>query len=153
MAGPVHQTPALIRCPLCSAVNRVDLARHEVGPRCGECGRPLLLDRPLEATDTDFERLIRGTEVPVLVDFHADWCGPCRIMAPTLDDFAREHAGRVLILKLDTDRDPETPQRFGIRGIPTLVAFRHGQETGRLVGVVPLADIATLAFGRAGEVA
>lgn len=139
---------ALIRCPLCLSLNRVDLVRLESGPVCGSCQRPLLLDRPIAITDEDFERVIRETEVPVVVDFYADWCGPCRMMAPTLDEFARGRAGEVLVLKLNTDQNPVTPQRFGIRGIPTLIAFHRGQETGRNVGVTDAAQLAELSVPR-----
>jgi len=132
------------RCPLCTALNRVDLARVASGPKCGECGRPLLLDRPITVTDQDFERVLAGTEVAVVVDFYADWCGPCKAMAPMLDDFARERAGEVLVLKLDTDRNPVTPQRFGIRGIPTLIVFRNAREHARQVGLVPAQALAAM---------
>ena len=86
----------------------------------------------------------------MVVDFYADWCGPCRMMAPTLDDFARSRAGEVLVLKLNTDQNPVTPQRFGIRGIPTLIAFHRGQETGRNVGVTDAAQLVELAVPRPG---
>jgi thioredoxin 2 len=144
MPSPGAARPAVIRCPLCTALNKVDLARLTSGPRCGECGRPLLLDRPITVTDQDFERVLGGTDVPVVVDFYADWCGPCKAMAPILDDFARERAGEVLVLKLDTDRNPVVPQRFGIRGIPTLIVFRQGQERARQVGLVPAETLAAL---------
>jgi len=136
---------AVIRCPLCLSLNRVDLDRAGQGPVCGNCQRPLLVDRPIAVTDEDFERVVRETEVPVVVDFYADWCGPCRMMAPALDEFAREQAGRVLVLKLNTDTNPVTPQRFGIRGIPTLIVFREGQESARNVGVTTAAQLAELA--------
>jgi thioredoxin 2 len=136
--------PAVVRCPLCEALNQVDLARVSNGPKCGACGRPILLDRPIAVTDQDFERVLAGTRVPVVVDFYADWCGPCKAMAPILDEFARKRAGDVLVLKLDTDRNPVTPQRFGIRGIPTLIVFRQTQESARQVGVVPAEVLATL---------
>src|SRR5205814_1126569 len=79
--------------------------------------------------------VLEGTDVPVVLDGYADWCGPCKIMAPVLDDFARERQGEVLVLKLDTDRNPATTHRFGIRAIPTLLVFRQGQEVGRQMGV------------------
>lgn len=132
---------AIIRCPFCDTANRVNLSRLADGPKCGGCQRPLRLDRPLVATDATLAQLLNGAEVPVLVDFHADWCGPCKMMAPTLDAFAHERAGQVLVLKLDTDANQVAAERFGIRGIPTLIAFRGGKEAGRHVGV---ADRATL---------
>jgi thioredoxin 1 len=89
-------------------------------------------------TDADFDRTIQGTSVPILVDFYADWCGPCRIMAPTLDDLAQKRTGESLVLKLDTDANQVTAGRFGIRGIPTVIAFRDGKETGRHVGVADM---------------
>jgi thioredoxin 2 len=138
---------AVVRCPLCETANRVDLGRLADGPRCGGCRRPLHLDRPLAVTDASFEQLVTGAEVPVLVDFHADWCGPCKVMAPLLDDFALRRAGEVLVLKLDTDANPATAQRFGIRGIPTMIAFRHGRETGRHVGVADAPTLDRLAAG------
>jgi len=135
---------ATVPCPSCDTLNRVDLARLDHRPKCGKCARPILLDRPLPVSDATFERVTADTTVPVLVDFYADWCGPCKIMAPVLDDVARKHAGDLLVVKLDTDRNPATGQRFGIRGIPTLILFRKGEEVGRRVGAVPAADLESL---------
>ena len=133
-----------LSCPFCATLNRVDLARVDARPKCGQCGRPLLLDRPLAVTDQTFDRLIGDAEVPVFVDFYADWCGPCKIIAPILDDIARERMGELLVLKLDTDRNPGTMTRFGVRGIPTLILFAHGAEVARLTGAVPRAQIDAL---------
>jgi thioredoxin 2 len=119
-------------------MNRVDLARLDHRPRCAKCGQPLSLDRPQRVTDADFQRVVESASVPVLVDFYADWCAPCRAMAPTIDEFAENRAGRVLVLKLDTEANPRTPAQFGIRGIPTLIAFRDGLELRRHVGVANL---------------
>jgi thioredoxin 1 len=95
-------------------------------------------------TDADFDRVIAGSSVPVLVDFHADWCGPCKMMAPALDDFAMQHMGEVLVLKLDTDANPGVPSRLGIRGIPTLIVFESGKETRRHVGAAQTAQLEQL---------
>ncbi len=128
---------AVVRCPFCLTLNRVDLARIADGPRCADCKVPLHLDRPLPAGDDDLAEILRSTEVPVLVDFYADWCAPCKVMAPVLDEVAREHQGRALVLKVDTDRHQAASARYGIRGIPTLILFRSGAEAGRQVGAVP----------------
>jgi thioredoxin 2 len=133
-----------VRCPFCARLNRVDLARLASQPRCGECARPLQLDRPIKSTEADFDQTITSAEVPILVDFYADWCGPCKIMAPALDALAHDHQGEILILKVDTDREQRLAQRFGIRGIPTLAAFRQGKESGRHVGVAQLPDLERL---------
>jgi thioredoxin 2 len=128
---------ALVRCPFCAKLNRVDLSRAMNRPACGECGRPLLLDRPIAITGDDLDRVVSGSEVPIIVDFYADWCAPCRVMAPILDDLARERMGRVLVTKLNTDLNAAATVRFGIRGIPTLIVFRGGSEFARQTGAVP----------------
>ncbi|MDQ3810241.1 MAG: thioredoxin TrxC [Chloroflexota bacterium] len=128
---------ATVRCPICSTLNRVDLSRLKHHPKCAHCGKPILLDRPIAVTDEDLERVVADAEVPVIVDFYADWCGPCKMMAPIFDEFARERAGQALVAKLNTDRNPAMTDRFGIRGIPTLVVFRGGREVARQVGAVP----------------
>jgi thioredoxin 2 len=135
---------ATLRCPFCLTLNRVDVSRADDRPKCGECARPFLLDRPVKVSDEDFEQLVRGAEVPVLVDFYADWCGPCKVMAPALDDLARDRSGSMLVAKLDTDANPRTSERFGIRGIPTLIVFSGGQESGRVTGAVPIEQITEL---------
>jgi len=132
---------ATVACPFCETLNRVDLSRLDQHPKCGNCGRPILLDRPLAVADANFAQITTDTTVPVVVDFYADWCGPCKMMAPLLDDVAHRRAGELLVLKLDTDRNPVTQQRFGVRGIPTLIAFRGGKEVARRVGAVPPAEL------------
>lgn len=133
MAGNSSRN-ATIRCPFCLTLNRVNLARADGRPKCGECERPILVDRPVRVEAEDFERTVLEAEVPVLVDFFADWCAPCKIVAPVMDEIARERTGSLLVVKLDTDRAPEISGRFHIRGIPTMILFRNGEELGRVVG-------------------
>ena len=104
--APHASRPAIVTCLFCHKANRVDLARLSGGPKCGNCGRPIRLDRPVPVTDADFDKVINGSSVPVLVDFHADWCGPCKMMAPFVDEVASAHVGRALVAKLDTDHSP-----------------------------------------------
>ena len=144
MTEPSAPRPVTVRCPICQTLNRVDLARLSQGPRCASCKRPLHFDRPQGVNEADFDTIVGGSAAPVLVDFYADWCGPCKAMAPTLDEFAALHAGEVLVLKLDTDRYPAIATRFGIRGIPTLIAFRGGKESRRHVGMADPAILENL---------
>jgi len=126
-----------IRCQFCEAWNRVDASRAADRPKCGKCGKPMLLDRPLHLNDETFARTIAETDVPVLVDFYADWCGPCKMMAPFVDELAREQQGHALVAKLDTDRAQRTAGGFDIRGIPTTIVFKNGKEAARQTGAVP----------------
>jgi thioredoxin 2 len=122
----------------------VDLARIAAGPRCASCRGALALDHPLSLTDANFARVVADSPVPVVVDCYADWCGPCRAMAPQFAAWAQRRAGTVLAAKLDTDANPETAQRLGIRSIPTIVAFAGGREATRAVGAIPPAQLDAL---------
>ena len=135
-----------VRCQFCETWNRVVAERASDRPRCGKCGKPMLVDRPISLNDETFARTITESEIPVLVDFYADWCGPCKIMAPSVDQLAAENQGRLLVAKLDTDRSPITAQSFNIRGIPTTILFKNGKESNRLTGAVPLKALQQLAF-------
>ena len=126
-----------IRCQFCQTWNRVDAARVADRPKCGKCGRPMLLDRPWVLHDDSFQRTIEESDVPVLVDFYADWCGPCKMMAPLLDQLARRYEGRAIVAKLNTDLAQSTAERFDIRGIPTTIVFRRGAELTRVTGAMP----------------
>jgi len=145
-AGREVEAPrGVVACAFCATLNRIDLTKLSLRPKCASCQRPILLDRPVKATDASFDKMLTGTTVPVLVDFYADWCGPCHMMAPTLDEFAQRRAGQVLVLKLDTDAHAAIAGRYAIRGIPTVIAFDRGQERGRHVGVADLAALDRLA--------
>jgi len=128
---------ATLRCAFCGKLNRVVLERAADRPICGECGKPFLLDRPVKIDGEDLPRVVAETDVPVLVDFYADWCGPCKIMAPVLDELAADRMGELLVAKLDTDFSPHVAAHMGIRGIPTLILFREGKEAARQTGAVP----------------
>jgi thioredoxin 2 len=97
----------------------------------------MLLDRPFPLNDETFARTIADAEVPVLVDFYADWCGPCKTMAPAVDEIARTYQGRALVAKLDTDRAQRAAGGFNIRGIPTTIVFKGGKEVARQTGAIP----------------
>ena len=131
------QSHVTVRCPFCSKLNRIDLTRAADRPQCGECGKPILLDRPLKVSDDDFAKTVEGSEAPVLVDFYADWCGPCRMVAAFVDRIAHENVGKLLVAKVDTDQAPNVAMRFGIRSIPTLILFKGGKEVERSVGFEP----------------
>jgi thioredoxin len=97
----------------------------------------MLLDRPVKVEEEDFDRTVLQSDVPVLVDFYADWCAPCRILAPMMDEIAGDNQGRMVVAKVDTDRAPQISQQYGIRSIPTVVMFKGGEEVGRSVGIEP----------------
>ncbi len=137
-----------VRCQFCESWNRVRSARAGDGPKCGKCARRILVDRPVPLTDETFERTIRESSVPVLVDFYADWCGPCKMMAPAVDSLAAKHEGSALVAKLNTDLAQRTAAAFGIRSIPTVIVFRDGAEVARQAGAVPLGALEQL-LGRA----
>jgi thioredoxin 2 len=131
------KSPITVRCSFCDTKNRVDFSRASDRSRCGECSRPILLDRPVKVTQEDFDDTVLKASVPVLVDFYADWCGPCKMVAPLMDELAQEHIGKILVAKVDTDRAPEIAAKYGIRSIPTLIVFRNGTEVERSMGFEP----------------
>ena len=137
-------TSATLRCQFCFTWNKIDVTRASDRPRCGKCSKPMLLDRPVMLDDESFARTIGGSEVPVIVDFYADWCGPCKMMAPAVDQLAASYAGRAIVAKVNTDLSQAATQPFGIRGIPTTIVFSGGKETARQSGAMPYAMLASM---------
>ena len=134
-----------VACVHCGATNRVPAARLADDPSCGRCGQALLAGAPAELDEAGFERVVAHTELPVLVDFWAPWCGPCRMMAPAFAQAAAQLKGRALLVKVNSDEHPQLAARFGIRGIPTLVRLQGGRETARQSGALPVQAIVALA--------
>jgi thioredoxin 2 len=126
-----------LRCPSCGQRNRVSVGRLADRPVCGRCKQGLTPAEPVEATDATFDEEVVHSPLPVLVDFWADWCGPCRMVAPVLRDIAKERAGRVKIVKLDVDANPITASRFRVQSIPALKLFRDGRLVDELAGALP----------------
>lgn len=134
-----------IACGHCHALNRVPTLRLAEDPVCGKCGHELLDGRPIELTDATFDAVTARTDLPVLVDFWAPWCGPCVAMAPQFEEAARQLKGRVLLAKVNGDDNPLTARRFGIRSLPTLVRLQSGRELARQAGAVQVAQIVSFA--------
>ena len=126
-----------LRCSFCRARNRIGLEAARTGPICEGCSRPILIDRPIKVESADFEATVLGAGVPVLADFYADWCGPCKLVVPLLDEIAAAERGRLLVVQVDSDRSAEQCQRYSIRSVPTVLLFQNGEETGRSLGFEP----------------
>lgn len=131
-------------CPRCGAKNRVPASKIDREPRCGRCRASLgRLEQPVAVgTAAELEELLRDAPVPVLVDFWAAWCAPCRTVEPELARIAREYAGDAVVVKVDAEKVPEAVARHRVRGVPTMILFRGGREAGRLDGAMPAAEIA-----------
>jgi thioredoxin 2 len=139
-------TPAvqLIRCPNCGVTNRVPREKIARGLKavCGRCRTPLAIStKPVVVTDATFSAEVERSPLPVLLDMWADWCGPCHMLAPIVDELVTEMAGRVRVAKLNVDENPVAAARFNVRSLPTLLVLKDGRELDRIVGVQPKSEI------------
>jgi len=131
-----------IACPSCLVANRVPTARLAEDPKCGKCGARLLDGKPVEMTEEGFPPFLRRTELPVLVDFWAPWCGPCRAMAPHFERAAQDLRDRARLVKVNTEEAQGLAARYGIRAIPTLILFKNGAEVKRASGAMDAGALA-----------
>lgn len=134
----------LIRCPSCGVTNRVPLDKVERGltPVCGRCKTRIAVAlKPVTVTDSTFAVEVERSPLPVVLDVWADWCGPCRTIAPVIEELASDLAGQVRFAKLNSDENPATCARFNVRSLPTLLVLKGGREVDRIVGAQPKSEI------------
>lgn len=136
-----------LTCASCGQANRVPASRLGDGPKCGVCGAVLVDGKVAELDAATHDKATRGDGLPILVDYWAPWCGPCRMMAPEFAKAAQALAGQARLMKLNTEDYPQVSARAGIRGIPALILYRNGREVARLAGARPAAEIVAFVRG------
>jgi thioredoxin 2 len=124
-------------CARCGTTNRIPARRRLDDPKCGKCGEKVFPREPVHGSDRTWKREVEDSPIPVLVDFRADWCGPCKMLAPVLEAVARERGGKLKVVEIDVDRNPMTAGRLGIRSVPTLLLFRGPLQIDAVTGALP----------------
>lgn len=137
----MSQSSLVVVCPSCQSANRIPSARLGDGPRCGKCKSPLFTGHPISLSDQTFDRHLQRSDIPLVTDFWAAWCGPCKMMAPFFERAAAELEPRVRLVKVNTDENPMLAQRYRINSIPTTVAFKGGKELARQPGAMNLQQL------------
>ncbi|WP_156842756.1 thioredoxin TrxC [Novosphingobium aquimarinum] len=140
----------IIRCPVCATGNRIPLERAMTEGKCGKCGSPLFKHEPIVLTAANFDAHAARSDIPLLVDFWATWCGPCRVMGPAFASAAQTLEPAMRLGKLDTEAEQTIAHRYSVQSIPTLILFFHGRELGRHSGAIPPATIISWARKTAG---
>jgi thioredoxin 2 len=140
-ASTVDRSPVHVVCPACAQRTRVPAERLGDHPRCPSCKQPLFTGSPVSLVDSSFDTFVANSDLPILIDCWAAWCGPCQAFAPIVARAAAELEPRLIVASLDTESAPEIARRLSIRSIPTLLVFRHGREIGRRTGAMPLAAL------------
>ncbi|WP_455380221.1 thioredoxin TrxC [Acidihalobacter prosperus] len=130
-----------IVCPHCDAVNRIPVGRLGDVPKCGGCHRPLFQGEPIPMAGASFQKHVARNDIPLLVDFWASWCGPCKMMAPSFAEAAKKLEPHMRLVKIDTEAEPALSAQFGIRSIPTLMLFKGGREIARQAGAMNTSNI------------
>jgi thioredoxin 2 len=131
----------IVECAQCGQANRIPANKLNSGPRCGKCKATFEGEAIRVSSTNDFDELVAGSPLPIVVDFWADWCGPCKAIAPELERLAKERSGSIVIAKVDTEALPDLAERYRIRSIPTMLLFSSGREAKRITGAMPANQI------------